>query len=224
MGPVQNNQTTSGFILGEEENSQMTKLSSSDSDVPATPFEIPKHASEFAAATCSEASDLLERLLGRTRRLMAGTKTSHQEGPVFLKDPDGLTPADWRLCLSPAYNSPLDLKYLYRTQVRKGIVLHRWKEWSQGSAFDFHAGSLIYDRPLHGLTTWGEQLAVMEFYVEVESAKPAIPANGSGEGRDPGAMTLKFYEPRGLKAIVTDRKEVTQDQFVRFAITGKFNG
>jgi len=155
------------------------------------------------------------------RRLRLTRKWAKGGGPFLLKDPHGLSPSSWRLSFGPAFNTPLDLKYLYYTETKNDSTVSRQKEWSQGSLFGFNIGSLIYDQAFPASMTWGEKLEAMELFVEIHDARPASAGKQSDSDRDPGMVQLKIYEPDRDSVRVARRLTITQDEFVLFAITGE---
>jgi hypothetical protein len=49
-------------------------------------------------------------------------------GKTLLKDPDAASHNSWRLWLPPHFNTSLDLKYIWRQQVKNKEVFRKWKE------------------------------------------------------------------------------------------------
>lgn len=97
-------------------------------------------------------------------------------------------------------------------------------EWTQGSAFCFGVGDLIYDGPLvppNG--TWAEQEQHLTRAVQVEAAEPAEPPTSEDEGgtpRRPGKVRIALLSrEHGWRPV--DHRDMTQDAFVRFLITGE---
>ena len=77
-------------------------------------------------------------------------------GKTLLKDPDAASHSSWHLWLPRHFNTSLDLKYIWRQQVKNKEVVRKWKEWAQGSSFCFNEGAIIYDRDVSEMETWGE--------------------------------------------------------------------
>jgi hypothetical protein len=156
---------------------------------------------------------------------------SSKIGKKLLKKPSDPTPPSWHLCLPPHFNTALGLRFLQKQKVKNKQVTERWKEWVQSGNFDFSEGSIIYDKDVCGLKTWGEKLAAVDSYVVIGKTRPISlrichdEATGFKQtNRDPGLVTFKIYVPEpelSLKSICIREVSATQDEFVRFAISGK---
>lgn len=175
-------------------------------------------ANPSAASNADEAAKLLSTLISKPRKSIS----------TLLKNPTTTTDSSWHLCLPPHFNNALGLKYQQKQQVRDKEVIRRWREWTQGSNFSFGEGSIIYDRDVSGIETWGEKLKAIEFYVVLGPSRPASsktlvdPASGLKKvERDPGLVSVSVYTP-STKSIAEQSKSLllTQDEFVMFAITG----
>ncbi len=172
------------------------------------------------AANASEAEVALDSLLSGASK--AGKK--------LLKFPSCSTPSSWFLSLPPHFNSALGLKFSQKQKVKNAKVVERWKDWTQSGSFCFNEGSIIYDRDVYGLKTWGEKLAAIQIFVVIGKAIPVSLRTFKDEDiglektrRDPGLVTFKIYgiahdtsfKPTFLREVTS-----TQDSFVRFAISG----
>jgi len=156
---------------------------------------------------------------------------SRKIGKNLLKCPSTPTPSSWHLCLPPHFNAALGLKFSYKQKVSNGQVAERWKEWVQSGNFDFNEGSTIYDTDVCGLNSWGDKLAAIDSYVVIGKTRPVSLKSFNEDApdlvktqRDPGLVTFKIYVPdpeSGLKSICLREVTSTQDEFVRFAISGK---
>jgi len=154
---------------------------------------------------------------------------SRKVGKKLLKCPSAPSPSSWHLSLPPHFNTALGLKFSQKQKVKNKQVVERWKEWVQSGNFDFDEGSIIYDRDVHGLKAWGEKLAAIESYVVIGKTRPVSlriykdETTGFKETmRDPGLVTFKIYVPdSSLGSICIREVTSTQDEFVRFAISGK---
>ena len=193
----------------------MTRLTNGCCSVPCS------NQSAAYAGDAAEAEASLDLLISRSRK----------GGKNLLKCPSTPTPASWHLCLPPHFNTALGLKFSQKQKVANGQVTERWKEWVQSGNFDFSEGSIIYDKDVCGLKTWGEKLAAVESYVVIGKTRPISlrichdEATGLKQtNRDPGLVTFKIYVPDpelSLKSICIREVSATQDEFVRFAISGK---
>lgn len=182
----------------------------------------------MAAATSSVAQDantaehLLELLISANSK---GIK-------ALLKDPHGASHTSWHLWLPPHFNTSLDIRYISRQQVKNKEVIRKWKDWAQGSSFCFNEGAIVYNRDVSGLDTWGDKLDVIDFYIVLGPTQPvsfrgkpgydASADDGTpGARRNPGSVNFTVYVPTSdHRSIVTEVHTVSQDQFVRYAITG----
>ncbi len=156
--------------------------------------------------------------------------------PTLLKDPASTTDPSWHLCLPPHFNTALGLRFLQKQKVKNKEVVDRWREWIQSSNFAFGEGSIIYDRDVSRLETWGEKLAAVDFYIILGPSRPVSlktlddPETGLKRvERDPGSVTFKICSANpGEEASTPNVKsrsqdeflQITQDEFVRFAIAG----
>lgn len=147
----------------------------------------------------------------------------------LLKDPAASTDASWHLWLPPHFNSALDLRFLQKQKTKNKEVVAAWKEWVQGGRFQFNEGSILYDRDVSALATWGEKLAAIDFYILIHAARPVTlkPVKEEATGaramrRHPGLVSFAIHatKPSGSEQ-VSKEITMTQDDFVRFALTGQ---
>lgn len=147
----------------------------------------------------------------------------------LLKDPAAATPPSWHLWLPPHFNSALDLRFLQKQKTKNKDVVAVWKEWVQGGRFQFNEGSILYDRDVSDLDTWGDKLAAIDFYVLIHATRPVTmkPVKDESTGlrvmrRHPGLVSFSIHTPlpAGSEQMSSDIT-MTQDAFVRFAITGQ---
>ncbi|MCP9888904.1 hypothetical protein KBY96_13310, partial [Cyanobium sp. ATX 6A2] len=84
--------------------------------------------------------------------------------------------------------------------------------------------------PRGSLETWGDKLDAIDFYVVIGQSRPVSLRSGSNlkagvddsANRDPGLVNFKIYKPTTNHGSVIEQEHtVTQDGFVRFAISGK---
>ena len=179
----------------------------------------------LSIADSAQAAEEILELLIMTRNKACRT---------LLKDPDDATHSSWHLWLPPHFNTSLDLRFIGRQQVKDKVIVCKWKEWAQGSSFCFNEGAIIYDRDVSGLSTWGDKLKAIDFYVVIGATEPVslrtisgVEASNESAGyavdRYPGSVAFNIYVPsEGIGSILSSEHTVTQDEFVRFAITGRF--
>lgn len=170
------------------------------------------------------AEETLDLLISKNSR---GCKT-------LLKDPDAATDGSWHLWLPPHFNTSLDLRYIWRQKTKNKEVVRKWKEWVQGSNFCFNEGAIIYDRDVSSLETWGDKLDAIDFYVVLGPSQPvSLRASSASEAtmddslgradRNPGSVNFRIFVPTtDHRSIISREHTVTQDQFVRYAISGSF--
>jgi hypothetical protein len=160
--------------------------------------------------------------------LISGSRKGEKK---LLKCPSAPTPSSWHLCLPPHFNTALGLKFSQKQKVTNRQVAERWKEWVQSGNFDFNEGSIIYDTDVCGLKTWGEKLAAIGSYIVIGKTRPVslrilneATTDFMKTHRDPGLVTFKIYIPdpeSDLKSICIREVTSTQEEFLRFAISGK---
>lgn len=194
---------------------KLNKLTNESCPVPCS------NKSTTYAVDAAEAEKALDMLIS------GSSKTAKK----LLKSPSAPTPPSWHLCLPSHFNTALGLKFSHKQKVKDKQVTDRWKEWVQSGNFDFNEGSIIYDKDVYGLKTWGEKLAVIKSYVVIGKTRPVSLRIFNDEAigfkkstRDSGLVTFKIYVPdpdSSLKSICKTEITATQDEFVRFAISGK---
>lgn len=151
-----------------------------------------------------------------------------KSSPILLKDPATSTPPSWHLWLPPHFNSALDLRFMQKQKIRDKEVVKVWKEWVQGGKFQFSEGSIIYNRDVSGVDTWVEKLRALDFYVVINSSRPVSLKTEIDEKtglrivrRNPGLVSFSICAAGPASDNdVLEETAMTQDEFVRFAITG----
>jgi hypothetical protein len=147
----------------------------------------------------------------------------------LLKNPAASTDPSWHLWLPPHFNSALDLRFLQKQKTKNKEVVAAWKEWVQGGRFQFNEGSILYDRDVSALDTWGDKLAAIDFYILIHAARPVSvkpvkeeATGGRSMRRNPGMVSFAIHATKlsGAEQVSKDIT-MTQDEFVRFAITGQ---
>ncbi len=157
------------------------------------------------------------------------TRQPGKNSTTLLKHPAGSTPSSWHLWLPPHFNAALDLRFLQKQKTRNKEVVQSWKEWVQGGRFQFNEGAILYDRDVSDLQTWGEKLDAIDFYVLIHAARPvsvkSVQDDATGRRdmrRHPGLVSFEIIpaKPGAAEASPTSLT-LSQDAFVRFAITGQ---
>lgn len=134
----------------------------------------------------------------------------------------------WAFAPSLGHADALGLVLARRQRTEERLVDGRlvkektfYRVWTQTSAFDFRAGYLIHSAPSREGVPWGEQIARIGRSVQVLDAMQASPG-GSLMARDPGFVSFRLYypAPRGNRLLPAMSYTLTQDDFVRYLITG----
>lgn len=161
------------------------------------------------------ALDLLKELVGSTEVQKRRTRETR-----LLKDPDEETPAGWRLCVPKCFNSALDISQTIRKERGSGRDV---LTWTQGSAFSFKVGDVLYDTP-KAYGPWPAALKHLGFAAQVIDSADAVPQQ-RGQPRDPGRIRATILRPSAsaTRLCVTGSVLMTQDEFVEALITGQFS-
>ncbi|MDX9732230.1 MAG: hypothetical protein RBT63_10700, partial [Bdellovibrionales bacterium] len=75
----------------------------------------------------------------------------------------------WFFAVPKAFREALDIKLDQRSFEKK-----RYKVITQGDAFFFKEGDMIYDTPLARSLPWGEALRHIKFAIQVQESEPAF--------------------------------------------------
>jgi len=152
--------------------------------------------------------DLLESLLN------ASVTREHRKTQL-LKDPDVEYYEGWYMCIRKCFNEALDIKY---TTITENKVPKRVK--TQGTIFSFKKGDALYDTP-KAYEQWSEALKHINLCVQVEKASDVTPASKNNK-RFPGYVFFNILTPNQerTKLVLRDQLRMSQDEFVRFLITG----
>lgn len=107
-------------------------------------------------------------------------------------------------------------KVIYKKRVERQRI------WTQATTFDFRAGYFFCDKVLD-YCSWGEALPQITCGISVVDAMPASAAQGENVARNPGYVVFTVYKKSadGLQLVPSERHTVTQDDFVRYLISGK---
>ncbi len=137
----------------------------------------------------------------------------------LLKDPQTDSPDTWRLFIPRAFNSALDIALTQRiinSKDNRKIA----QEWTQGSAFSFSSGDILYDTK-DAYLDWSNAIKKVRLCFEVISATSASPQQRE-KPRFPGSLTIKVCRPNSNLTRLEEagRAELTQDEFVRFILGG----
>ncbi len=107
-----------------------------------------------------------------------------------------------------------------RSQCKK--VTHHTAHWTQGTAFRFTRGMMLYNAMIPEGEPWQKSLQRIRRGIQVQEAQPAVPTR-DGEPRNPGMVKARLYliSPNRDKLLPGPEFTTTQDGFVRTLITGE---
>lgn len=95
-----------------------------------------------------------------------------------------------------------------------------WMLWTQSTAFNFRAGYTIHSYGVeHFDKTWGEQVPHNPVSLQITDAKPAQ-SGGKETQRNHGEVTFRLHRREDGYA-AGETRTMSQDDFVRFLITGR---
>lgn len=158
----------------------------------------------------SDFSRLLEKLTTNKR-------TREMRSLDLLKSPNGDKPEDdWFVYLPPCFNDALDIRQTERKVDGKKVM-----RWTQGTFFSFKAGDKIYDTP-QAYQQWSDALQHTDICILVQQATD-VSLSEDGKSRFPGSVTFSICKPdkQRKNLVEQERRTFTQDEFVRFLITGQ---
>ena len=129
----------------------------------------------------------------------------------LLKDPELEYEGGWFMCVPKQFNDALDIKHNCGN-LNPG--------WTQSNCFDFKAEDILYDTP-KAYRIWSEALQHIRLCVMVKQASSAGPT-GKGNPRFPGRVNFEILLPKEDRSslVKKGKHEMTQDDFVRFLISG----
>lgn len=125
----------------------------------------------------------------------------------------------WKYHLRHEFAEALGIKLLSRSENGKTVLV-----WAQGTAFNFCEGHVIHTYPSeYENETWAIQMENMDHVLQIYRAVPAksIAKNKENEFyRYFGWVEFDLYKNENGKLEKIARHECTQDNFVRYLITG----
>jgi hypothetical protein len=153
--------------------------------------------------------NVLETLMGNKRQ-----KTNRLTD--LLKEPEEEYTQDWYMCVPKCFNDALDIKQtprVERVQERKIEKLI----WTQGSAFSFKVGDIIYNIPSAYSLPWSEALQHMTVTVQVKQIIDKIKSTESTSD-----IVFEIFAPDITNNKLNKLGEYTlsQNMFVKFLING----
>ena len=158
------------------------------------------------------ALELLERLNEYSQQ-DAKRRTRLKE---CLMDPDSEYAEGWFMCVPNCFLDELDIRQTERVEDgRKEWI------WTQGTAFSFGEGDILYDTP-GAYQSWAEALKSIKLCVQVISGTAAGTVS-EGSLRSPGSVTIDILRPdkERTKLVSCGQLNLTQDEFVHFLVSGQ---
>lgn len=160
---------------------------------------------------------MIEETIRHLEKLIEEKPNREKRGIELLKphDSDGSSEG-WAFCVPPAFNDSLDIRLTSRIIDGKPENV-----WTQGSAFNFKAGEILYDTP-EAYGKWTTPLSAITCSIQIEFSSGAG-LSDSGNQRSSGVVKFKVYKPDGTKEkLVPFGTDVTmtQDEFVKLLIVG----
>ena len=134
----------------------------------------------------------------------------------LLKPPDAQYSGGWFASVPSCFNEALDIQQTVRKVDGKKILC-----WTQGAFFSFKQGDIIYDTP-HAYEQWSQALTQIGVGIFVREAAD-VSLSEDGKSRFPGSVTFSILKPnrQRTKLVEHEQRTLTQDEFVRFLITGE---
>jgi hypothetical protein len=157
-----------------------------------------------------------ENVLKLLERLTRASAKKEERLTDLLKNPEMDVSQGWYMHVPTCFNNALDLRQTPRKVDGKTETV-----WTQGSVFSFKPGDTIYDTP-KAYSVWAEAVQTIRLCVQVKSAidatspQPSVP-------RSPGSVEFDVLVPNSdrTRLVHTGSHVLTQDQFVRFLISGE---
>jgi len=133
----------------------------------------------------------------------------------LLRDPEKDGTPGWFMHLPKCFNEALDIRQTTRKVDGKTVMV-----WTQGAGFAFKVGDTIYDSE-RGYDGWEQALRHMRLCVQVRSATDATsPQLSVARTSGSVAFDILIPSPDGTRLVPSASYSVTQDEFVRFLISG----
>lgn len=147
---------------------------------------------------------------------LTNAPSGKQERTTELLRPPELEPInDWLMHVPLSFNAALDIKQTLRVIAGKPM-----STWTQGTAFAFKAGDILYDTP-KAYADWSLAIQNIGLCMQVMMAEDATNARSAG-ARNPGVVAFDILIPSADKTrlVRTASQTLSQDAFVRFLISG----
>ena len=128
----------------------------------------------------------------------------------------------WKMTVWKCFRDALDIKYTSRKENGKTV-----KRWTQGKAYSFSAGDIIYDTPrthLESCKYWANAIWDIDQAFQIIEAQPAELKEENGEKiLTPGFVKFEILT-KNADQTTLDRKDVagcTQAEFIEILKTGE---
>lgn len=149
------------------------------------------------------------KILGK---LEASSKTRERRLTTLIRSPDEAD-GDWFMHVPVSFNNALDIRRTERVGSLESV-------WTQGGNFSFAIGDTIYDTP-RAYERWADALQHIGYCITVSQATAVSPPTVTTP-RHSGYVGFNLSAPDASKTALTAIRAyaMTQDEFVRFLITG----
>lgn len=141
----------------------------------------------------------------------SGKRGERLTDPDLLRDPEATGTPDWFIHVPPCFNDALDLQ-----QSRRMLNKVEHSVWTQGARFSFKTGDVLYDTPM-AYESWTDGMPPLRRCIQV------IAATDASSPMDRGSVSFDLLTPApaGQRLVRTSSHVLTQEDFVRFLITGE---
>jgi len=153
--------------------------------------------------------DILKKLIKQE------TKKGFKRSTQLLADFSNGYAEGWYFCVPKFFYDPLDIKFTY--QKKK-------KLWTQGSAFNFSTGDIIWNHAHHYCEKFVSNFIKPKIGIQVQSSTPCLPQT-KNRLRNSGKVNFTIFSERNYpdsKSIwrIAGQYSLSQDEFIEFLIKG----
>jgi len=126
---------------------------------------------------------------------------------------------NWFMAVGTCFRNELDIKKTKRIKAGK-----QHEVWTQGSAYNFKEGQILYDTPA-GYSTWEDALKEVTLICKIVKSEPKT-IQSSNKIQSDGIVNFVLYKINSDKTgiIETSSIELSQSDFVVFLKTGEIYG
>lgn len=150
------------------------------------------------------------------KKITANNTTRQTRSLDLLKPPQEGDSGGWFMYTPSCFNEALDIRQTERVKDgRKSLY------WTQGAFFSFKQGDTIYNTP-KAYEQWSKALEHINICISVKTATD-VSLGEDGKSRFPGSVTFIILKPnkQRTKLVEQEQRTLTQDEFVKFLITGE---